>query len=270
MCRVLNVSRSGYYAWRKRPESRRRRDNRRLKARIIRIFKDSHQTYGSPRIHAELRDQGVFCSKKRVARIMRKSNIIARTKKKFKVTTDSGHHLPVAANVLNQDFEAAGPDQIWMADITYIPTRQGWLYLAVVMDLFSRMIIGWSMDNRLTQPLVINALIMALKRRPQAHGVLHHSDRGSQYAAEQYQQILKSKNMLCSMSRKGNCYDNAVIESFFRSLKSDWVHHHDYQTRAQAKASIFEYIEIFYNRKRRHSALNYLSPADYENGAMAA
>jgi len=270
MCRLLNVSRSGYYAWLKRPKSRRRHENEKLGAKIHQIFDGSHRTYGSPRIHAELRFQGLSCGRNRVVRLMRKLGIKAKTKRRFKATTDSKHNLPVASNLLGQDFEVAAPNKVWVADITYIPTQQGWLYLAVCMDLYSRMIVGWSMDSRITKSLVVDAFNMAVENRPGARGLVHHSDRGSQYASYEFQNILQSYDMLCSMSRKGNCYDNAVAESFFHSLKTEWVHHCRYRTRQEAKTSIFEYIETFYNPKRRHSQLNYLSPADYEHWALAA
>jgi transposase InsO family protein len=270
MCRLLNVSRSGYYAWLKRPKSRRSHENEKLGAKIHQIFDGSHRTYGSPRIHAELRFQGLSCGRNRVARLMRKLGIKAKTKRRFKATTDSKHNLPVASNLLGQNFEVAAPNKVWVADITYVPTQQGWLYLAVCMDLYSRMIVGWSMDSRITKSLVVDAFNMAIKNRPGARGLVHHSDRGSQYASHEFQNILQSYDMLCSMSRKGNCYDNAVAESFFHSLKTEWVHHYRYRTRQEAKTSIFEYIETFYNPKRRHSQLNYLSPADYEHWALAA
>lgn len=270
MCQLFNVSRGGYYAWLKRPKSRRSHENEKLKAKIVDIFDGSHRTYGAPRLHADLRSQGFFCGCNRVARLMKQLGIKAKTKRKFKATTDSKHNLPVAPNLLDQNFEAAGPNKVWAADITYIPTREGWLYLAVCIDLYSRMVVGWSMDSRITKQLVVDAFNMAARNRPGARGLVHHSDRGSQYASQEFQNILHSYEMLCSMSRKGNCYDNAVVESFFHSLKTEWVHHYCYETRQEAKASIFEYIEIFYNRQRRHSHLNYLSPADYEHWALAA
>jgi transposase InsO family protein len=270
MCQLLNVSRGGYYAWLKRPRSRRSRENEKLKAKILNIFHGSHGTYGAPRIHADLRSQGFRCGRNRVARLMRQLGIKAKAKRKFKATTDSKHNLPIAPNVLDQNFDVAGPNEVWAADITYIPTQEGWLYLAVCIDLYSRMVVGWSMDSRITKQLVVDAFNMASRNRPDARGLIHHSDRGSQYASQEFQNILQSYNMICSMSRRGNCYDNAVVESFFNSLKTEWVHHHRYETRNQAKASIFEYIEIFYNRQRRHSQLNYLSPVDYEHWALAA
>jgi putative transposase len=270
MCQLLQVSRSGYYTWQKRLKSPRSRENENLKAKILDIFKASHGTYGSPRIHAELDSEGMRCSKNRVSRLMRELRIKAKTKKKFKATTDSKHNLPVAPNLLEQNFQVEAPNQVWVSDITYIPTEEGWLYLAVCLDLYSRMIVGWSMASRITKQLVIDAFNMAARNRPALRGLIHHSERGSQYASERFQNILQSHSTLCSMSGKGNCYDNAVAESFFHSLKTEWIHHYRYQSREEAKASIFEYIEIFYNRQRRHSQLHYLSPADYEQWAMAA
>ena len=270
MCQLFNVTRGGYYAWFKRPKSRRSRENEKLKVKILDIFHNSHRTYGAPRIHEELRSLGLSCGRHRVARLMKELGIKAKTKRRFKATTNSKHNLPVAPNLLEQNFEVTAPNKVWASDITYIPTQEGWLYLAVSMDLYSRMVVGWSMGDRITKQLVINAFNMAAKNRPGIEGSIHHSDRGSQYASYEFQNILESYNMLCSMSRKGNCYDNAVVESFFHSLKTEWVHHYRYKTRKEAKASIFEYIEIFYNRQRRHSHLNYLCPADYEHWALAA
>lgn len=270
MCKVLNVSQSGYYAWRKRPESPRSRENRRLEAKIRVLFKENRNVYGSPRIHAELKDQGESCSKNRVARIMKKAGLKAKTKRKFKATTDSRHSFPVAPNLLNQNFKTDAPNRIWAGDISYIPTDEGWLYLAILMDLYSRKIIGWSMDKRITRQLVIDTLKMAVGSRHICQGAIHHSDRGSQYACNDYQQILKEHDIICSMSRKGNCYDNAVVESFFHSLKTEWVNHHRYRTREEARCSLFDYIENFYNNKRRHSVLNYMNPHEYELHALAA
>ena len=270
MCRVLNVSPSGFYAWLKRPESPRSKENRRLEAKIRVIFKANREVYGAPRIHAELADDGETCSKNRVARIMRKTSIKAKTKRKFKATTDSRHSFPVAPNLLDQNFETEAPNRVWAGDISYIPTDEGWLYLAILMDLYSRKIIGWSMDKRMTRQLVINALDMAVGSRYNYHGVIHHSDRGIQYACYDYQQLLKEHGMICSMSRKGNCYDNAVVESFFHSLKTEWVNHHRYRTREEAQNSLFDYIENFYNCKRRHSVLSYMNPHEYELFALAA
>jgi putative transposase len=270
ICRMLEVSPSAYYAWLGRPESRRVREDRRLLVEIKAIHQAKRQTYGSPRIHAELKAIGYRLGEKRVARLMRAGGIRAKQKRKFKATTDSKHFHPVAPNLLRRDFEASAPDQKWVADITYIPTREGWLYLAVILDLYSRFVVGWSMSERMTRRLVIDALDMAAGRRRPGPGLVHHSDRGSQYACGDYQEALSAHGMLCSMSRKGDCWDNAPMESFFHTLKTELVHHRDYRTRWEAKADIFEYIEVFYNRARRHSALGFFTPADYEMVKLAA
>ena len=270
MCTLLKVSRSGYYTWLKRPESRRSRENRALEDKIRVFHAASHGIYGSPKIHRDLIDDGVRCGKNRVARIMREAGIRSRTKKKFKATTNSRHNLPVAPNLLNQDFTVDAPDRTWVSDITYIHTEKGWLYLAVLLDLFNREIVGWATSSRMTRQLAIDALQMALGRRTPAEGLIHHSDRGSQYASGDYQKLLSKHAITCSMSRKGNCYDNAVAESFFRLLKTEWVNHHRYLSRSQATNSLFDYIEIFYNRKRRHSALGYATPQEYVTFSLAA
>ncbi len=270
LCRVLGVSRSGYYAWRTRPESRRARENRQLVEQIRTIHSASRHTYGSPRVHAELVAQGVRCSENRVARLMRIAQIYARRPRRTRVTTDSGHTWPVATNLLNREFDATAPTTTWTADITYIETREGWLYLAVIMDLFSRRIIGWSMQPTLACWLVLAALDMALQQRQPGALLTHHSDRGSQYASRDYQAHLAAAGIQCSMSRKGDCYDNAPVESFFGTLKTELVYQHEYSTRAEARSAIFEYLEVFYNRQRRHSALGYLSPAAYEAHYQAA
>ena len=270
MCRVLGMSASAYYAWRGRPESRRVREDRRLLVEIKAIHLAKRETYGSPRIHAELKAQGLRLGQNRVARLMRANDIRAKQKRKFKATTDSKHSHPVAPNLLARDFEATAPNQKWVADITYIPTREGWLYLAAILDLYSRMVVGWSMAGRMTRRLVLDALDMAVGRRRPGPGLLHHSDRGSQYACGDYQEALRVHGMLCSMSRKGDCWDNAPMESFFHTLKTEMIHHQDYQTRWEAKADIFEYIEVFYNRGRRHSILGYLTPAEFERIKLAA
>jgi putative transposase len=264
MCQVLGVSRSGYYAWQKRPESRRKQQDSSLKSRIRTIHKQSRGTYGSIRIHQELRDQGVACGRHRVARLMREDGLIAKVRKRYKATTDSRHNLPVAPNLLERDFAPIGPDQTWSSDITYIWTAEGWLYLAVVLDLFSRSVVGWSMSHRIDRHLVMNALRMAIKRRSPASGLIHHSDRGSQSASDEFQVLLTKHHMRCSMSRKGDCWDNAPVESFFGTLKQELVFHHRYRTRQQARQSLFDYIECFYNRQRRHSTLGYLSSARFE------
>ena len=265
MCSALEVSTSGYYAWRTQPQSHRDQENQKLVEQIREIHTESRETYGSPRIHADLVDQGIKCNKKRVARLMRIHSIRAKQHKRRRVqTTDSAHDLPVAPNVLNQQFEADAPNQKWVTDITYVPTDEGWLYLAVVLDVFSRRIIGWSMVSTLCTVLVKNALLMAIAERCPGAGLLHHSDRGAQYAGGEYQAILNDHDMIVSMSRTGNCYDNALMESFFGTLKRELIHHRHYRTRAEARQDIFEYIEVFYNRKRRHSSLGYLSPVQYE------
>lgn len=280
MCRVLDVSRSGYYAWRKRPISPRKMANDILLEQIKQAHQQSRQTYGSPRIQAELVAQGIPCGHNRVARLMRLHGLSANQKRAFKViTTDSNHDQPVAPNLLEQDFEADQPNQKWLADtlalarsagVTYIPTAEGWLYLAVVLDLYSRRIVGWAMSDSLERQLVINALQMALIARQPPPGLLHHSDRGSQYASEDYRALLTKHQLRCSMSRAGNCYDNAPMESFFGTLKTELVHHRHYATRAEAKSDIFEFIEVFYNRFRRHSALAFQSPVLFEQLALAA
>jgi transposase InsO family protein len=269
MCRVLAVSRSGYYAWRKRPTSARKMADQELSQQIKEIHQQSRQTYGSPCIQAELAENGVNCGQKRVARLMRQEELWAKQSRKFRVTTtDSAHPYPVAPNLLDQDFSASRPNEKWLTDITYIPTAEGWLYLAVVMDLYSRRIVGWAMRDSLERHLVIAALQMALKMRQPPPGLLHHSDRGSQYASDDYQALLTHHQICCSMSRTSNCYDNAPMESFFGTLKTEWVHHCHYQTKAEAKTDIFEYIEVFYNRVRRHSALSYQSPVNFEKLAF--
>ena len=270
MCKLLNVSRSGYHAWFKRPASRRKRENRALEAKIRVLHAASHGIYGAPRIHQDLSDDDIRCSKNRVARIMRKAGIRSRTKKKFKATTNSKHNFPVAPNLLNRKFKSTAPDHTWVGDITYVHTNEGWLYLAVLLDLFNREVIGWSTSSRLTRQLAIDALQMAFGRRNPGKNLMHHSDQGSQYASNDYQKILKEHDVICSMSRKGNCYDNAVAESFFGRLKSVWVNHNRYLSRSEATQSIFYYIEIFYNRKRRHSSVDYVTPQEYEVFPLAA
>ena len=268
-CQTLDVSCSGFYSWRGRQESPSAREiaNKLLSERVAVIFHGSRQTYGSPRIHASLQAQGMACGEKRVARVMREDGLIARKRRRTCRTTDSRHHLPVAPNYLQRRFaveEMADMDCVWCGDISYVDTQEGWLYVATVVDLFSRRVVGWSMKETLERGLVLDALGMAIKkRRPQA-GLLHHSDRGSQYASEDCQTLLADNNIICSMSRKGNCWDNAPMESFFSTLKTELIHRRDFLTRDEARAAIFEYIEIFYNRQRIHSSLGYLSPEQYE------
>jgi transposase InsO family protein len=264
MSRVLRVSRSGYYSWRSRPESERAQENEKLLERIKAIHKKSRRTYGSPRVHRQLAKDGESCGKGRVARLMRRAGIRAKQKRKFRVTTDSKHNFPVAENRLNRQFAVSTPNTVWTADITYIPTQEGWLYLSAVMDLYSKGIAGWSMAERMEAGLVKDALRMAQARRNPARGLLHHSDRGSQYASADYQKLLRDYGMQVSMSRKGDCWDNAPMESFFHTLKTELTHHKQYQTREEAKRDIFEYIEVFYNRERLHSSLGYISPLEFE------
>lgn len=274
MCRVLLVSRSGYYGWRNRPESRRAKENERLLMMIEAAHKKSKKTYGSPRIHRQLMKDGVICSRGRVARLMRDAGIRAKQKRKFVATTDSKHDLPVAENLLDRQFDVDMPNTVWTADITYIPTDEGWLYLSAVMDLCSKGIAGWSMGERMKTDLVASALTMAYGRRNPGVGLLHHSDRGSQYASEDYQRLLETYGMRASMSRKGDCWDNAPMESFFATLKGELVEEADYQTRDQARADVFQYIEGFYNKRRLHSALGYITPeqkaAAFHSAATAA
>ena len=265
LCRVMRVSRSGFTAWTKRSLSRRGRQEQELVAQIRAAHQKSRGTYGSPRIHQELKGDGVSCSKNRVARLMRKHRITARPLRRFAVTTDSGHRLPVAPNRLAQDFRVDGPNAAWSGDITYVWTGEGWLYLAVVLDLSSRRVVGWSMGPTLDRSLVVEALQGALAQRRPAAGLICHSDRGSQYASGDYQALLHRAGALCSMSRRGNCYDNAPVESFFASMKRELVHRRSFTTREEARVAVFEWIAVWYNRKRRHSALGYLSPEQFES-----
>lgn len=264
MADVLGVSPSGYYAWKDRPASHRQQRRDRLLVEITAIHEQVKHRYGSPRVHAELKANGHGCCVNTVAAVMRQAGIRAKTARKFKHTTDSNHKRPVAENRLDRQFTATEPDESWVADLTYIPTREGWLYLAVVEDLYSRKVVGWSMDATMESRLVVDALEMAVKSRLPEEGLVAHSDRGSQYASEHYQRLLAQHGIECSMSGVGQCWDNAPMESFFATLKKELVHDEDYQTREQARASIFEYIEVFYNRQRRHSTLGYESPERYE------
>jgi transposase InsO family protein len=264
MCQVLEVSRSAYYAYRRRPKSPRERNNEWLVEKIKEIYRRSRRSYGSPRITAELHDQGICCGHNRVARLMRQNDIMAKRKRRFKVTTHSRHKLPVAPNLVDRQFLVDAPDQLWVSDITYIHTLQGWLYLAAILDVYSRQIVGWSMDAFLGQELVLRALRQALGRRQPAQGLIFHSDRGVQYASQSVRTLLADWTLRQSMSGKGNCYDNAIMESFFATLKTELIYEQTYQSRAEARQSVFEYIEVFYNRFRKHSALRYLSPAQFE------
>lgn len=268
MCRVLEVTRGGYYAYRKRGESGpspRLKRRQELAEKIREVHQASHQTYGSPRICQELKAQGEKVCENTVAKLMKAHGIWSVVRGKFRVkTTDSNHPHPIAPNLLERNFQQDQPDRAWAADITYIPTREGWLYLASVIDLCTRKIVGWAMADHLRAELPIEALEMAIRSRKPAEGLIHHSDRGSQYACHAYRAVLENYGIQCSMSGRGDCYDNAVIESFFKTLKTELVYQHDYATRPEAMASIFGYIEIFYNRQRRHSSLGYLSPEEFE------
>jgi putative transposase len=268
MCWVLGVARSGFYAWRKRAMSRRRQRQEQLVEAMRAIHGQRHKrSYGSPRMHRELVAQGHGVSENTVARLMRESGLRATTARKFRHTTDSNHRLPVAENVLDRQFRATGPNEKWVSDITYVGTDEGWLYLAAVEDLYSRKVVGWSLGERMTSELVSEALRMAIGRQLPTVDLVSHSDRGSQYASGNYQGLLASEGITCSMSRKGNCWDNAPMESFFATLKKELVHQVRYATRESARQSLFEYIEVFYNRLRRHSALGYQSPQTFEEAA---
>lgn len=264
-CDVLDVTRAGYYAWRKRGPSRTAQRRAELAKQIQEIHDAHRNIYGSPRVHQELNARGVQCDRKTVAKIMKEAGICSKTHKKFRVTTtDSNHQQPIAPNVLDRKFNVRKRNQAWVADITYIHTQEGWLYLAAVEDLFSRKIVGWAMSEYIDSRLVVNALQMAVQRQLPGEGLVAHSDRGVQYASEHYQRLLANNAITCSMSRKGNCWDNAPMESFFATLKKELVHHESYQTRKEASRSLFDYIEVFYNRIRRHSAIGYLSPEQFE------
>ena len=264
MSRIFNVSRSGYYQFIYRKLSLRAQEENRLLLKIKLIHEKSRHTYGSPRIHAELCAEGETCSRNRVSRIMKKYGIVAKMKKRFKVTTRANSKAAVAPNLLQQDFTATMPDQRWVADFTYVATREGWLYVATVLDLFSRRIIGLAMSDRMTDDLVITALQQALRHRQPTTQLMHHSDRGSQYTSKEFRDLLKKYCIIASMSGTGCCYDNAAMESFYHTLKTEHIYFEHYNTREEAKRSIFEYVEVFYNRQRRHSTLGYVSPIIFE------
>jgi transposase InsO family protein len=273
LCRVLQVSRSGFYAWRKRPAPPRAAADQRLTLEVSAIHAESRRSYGSPRVHMELRERGRRVGRKRVARLMRAAGLRARILRRFRCTTDSGHGMAIRDNLLARRFAVAQPNFGWVADITYLWTLEGWLYLAVILDLFSRRVVGWSMSERLEKKLALDALSAALAQRQPPGGVIHHSDRGSQYSSQEYQEVLARRGLLGSMSRRANCWDNAVAESFFATLKVELVYQTRWSTRAQARSEVFDYIETFYNRRRRHSALGYLCPDEFERrqpGKMAA
>ena len=261
MSRVFDISRSGFYAWQKRKPSRRSQEDERLKVAIKAAHKRTREIYSARRLQPELAADGFVAGRDRIARLRRELDIRCRQKRKFKATTNSKHNLPVAGNVLEQTFAPNTPNEVWVADITYIPTVEGWLYLAGVKDVFTCELVGYAMGERMTQELVAQTLFRAVQQKRPAPGLIHHSDRGSQYCSYNYQQLLDQFGMKVSMSRRGNCYDNAPMESFWGTLKNELVHHCRYETRDEAKASIQEYIEIFYNRQQRHSRLGYLAPA---------
>ena len=264
MCRAFQISKSGYYAWRVRPKSKRNLENEQLDSHIKTIYRKNRGNYGSPRITEALNNQNIACSENRVARRMHINGIKAKTKKRFKVTTNSKHNHPIVENLLKQNFKAQRPNQVWTSDITYIWTHEGWLYLSVILDLFSRQIVGWAMSHRLGQELVLNAFQQAVWRRRPESGVIFHSDQGVQYACRAFGDALQQHKFIQSMSGKGNCYDNAVVESFFHTLKTELIYFESYNTREEAKNSVFEYIEIYYNRDRIHSSLQYCSPVQFE------
>ncbi len=263
MAEVLKVSRSRYYTWLKDPYIKQHKDAQ-LGERIEQIFLDSGKRYGSPKIHNHLKDEQISCGKKRVARIMRQKGLKARQKKKFKQTTDSNHSHPVAENILNRNFIVDEPNRVWVSDITYLWTQEGWLYLSVIIDLFSRLIVGYSMSEHIDTVIVMDAFTMAVNNRNPPKGLIFHSDRGVQYASKEFRELLKKYEAIQSMSRKGNCWDNACAESFFSTLKIEEVYRCSYRTRQEARLSVFEYLEVFYNRFRKHSFLDYLSPENYE------
>lgn len=270
MCRLLEVSTSGFWAWCRRPESQRAREDRRLLGKIRASHAASRQTYGSRRVHQDLQAFGETVGRQRVARLMRGAGLRSQSRRPYRVTTASKHQQPVAPNVLARDFKAEGANRKWAADISYVKTRGGWLYLAVVLDLYSRRVVGWAMSRRITRQLALDSLQMALTQRGRPQQLLHHSDRGSQYASKDYQRLLQSQDIECSMSRRGNCWDNAVVESFFATLKTELIYRTDYLNPEEARRAIFEYIEVFYNRQRRHSTLGYQTPAEFERSALAA
>jgi putative transposase len=267
LCQAFGLSTSGYYRWVRCPVGKRQREDKELSDDIKRIFKKSRSTYGSPRMQRALREEGKRHGRKRLRRLMKKMSLKPKAARRFKVTTDSQHNKPVAPNILGQRFSPPAANVAWAADITYIWTDEGWLYLATVIDLYSRRIIGWSMGTRLLTKLITDALTMALQQRKPPQGVIHHSDRGSQYCSDAYQALLAKHGFICSMSGKGNCYDNAVMESFYHTLKVELVYGQRYRTRSEAQISVFDYIEIFYNRQRLHSSLDYQTPEAFERAA---
>jgi len=270
MCEVLNVSRSGYYAWLHRQPSRRERENEAIAVHVREVHRRSREIYGSPRIYAELRDEGKGWGRHRVARIMREEGLRARCARRFRWIATKHEELPASPDLLRRTFAASSPNQIWAGDFTIIRTGEGWLHLAMLLDLFSRKVVGWATSANPRQELALEALRMAIAQRQPRPGLIHHSDRGAQYASAEYQNLLDRHGMRCTMSRPGNCLDNAVAESFFHTLKTEWIYHAHYKTRREARLAIFEYIEGFYNTERRHSSLDYQSPEEYERRRSAA
>jgi putative transposase len=270
MCQVFSVSRSGYYLWLKRPKSKTKIANEKLLKIIIEIFNYNHQRYGSRRVCFELRLRGIACNRNHVARLMHQIDLKSKRFRKFKTTTNSKHNLPVAPNLINKNFVVEQPNRVWVSDITYIGTCEGWLYVSIILDLFSRQVVGWAMSQRINKELVLSALNQAIDRRSPAPGLIFHSDRGVQYASNEVRQLLKTNQINQSMSKKGDCYDNAVAESFFATLKLELIYPDFFRTRAEARLKIFEYIEIFYNRRRLHSFLNYMTPFQFERVKFVA
>jgi putative transposase len=263
-CRVLRVSRAGFYSWLKRGISKQASERQELLKEIKLIHKGSRGNYGSPRVQEALKKKGIHHNHKKVEKIMKENGISAKRKKKFKITTDSNHKLPIAENVLNRQFQTEEKDKVWVSDITYVSTEEGWLYLSVFIDLYSRKVLGWSMSSWITAELVLNAFRMAIAKRGYKVSPLVHSDRGSQYASDMFVDELKLRSCDQSMSRKGNCWDNAVAESFFGTLKTELIHNEKFKTKKEAEEKIFDYVEIFYNRQRLHSTLNYMTPEEFE------
>lgn len=264
MCKFMKVSRSSYYEWQTSPQCNRDKEDKELTSKIRVIFQEGRNNYGTRPVRQGLARQGIITSRRRIGRLMREANLVCKTKRKFKATTDSNHNKPVAPNLLERKFKVSAANCYWVGDITYIPTAEGWLYLATVIDLFSRKIIGWSMDSNMRADLVNNAMLMAVWQRKPPKGLIWHTDRGSQYCADSHLKIIKQHGITQSMSRKGNCWDNAVAESFFHTIKTELIYQNKFKTREEAKSKIFEYIEVFYNRIRMHSTNGYLSPVKYE------
>lgn len=270
LCRILRVSRQGYYAFAKRPPSARSASDSALRAKVTQVHHESEKRYGSPRVLRELRRQGLRVGKSRVERAMRSLGLIARPRRRFRLTTKANPAHEVVPNVLDRNFTASRPNERWVTDITYVSTDEGWCYLAAIIDLFSRTVVGWSLDATLSTSLPLAALDMALRRRRPEAGLLHHSDRGCQYTSAEYRSVLAERSVTVSMSRKGNCWDNAVAESFFSTIKTELIHGRRWAGRLELRSAVFEYIEVFYNRRRLHSALNYKTPAEIENEYTAA